>query len=184
MERKKTWAIDLLKAEIHDVDKPFTTRMFNHLRCQKDKLTIDLLLSAAENNKSEVVRVGAIAALGIMNVKRILEPLISFLESDSLAVNVKIAASNALGRMKDPRAITPLIDALETAKHILLQTSIASALGQFKDPRVIKPLIDLLGAQHPFVRGGAARALKQVTGENFGQDQSKWLEWWSKNQKR
>lgn len=181
-KEKKTWAIDLLKAEIHDVDKPFVTRLFNHLRRQKDKLTIDLLLSAAVNNKFEAVRLKAIGTLASMNVKRILDPLISILESDDLAV--KGSAANALGRLEDPRAITPLLDALKTAKDIFLQMSIISALGQFKHPRVIKPLIDLLGAEHPFVRGDAARSLKQVTGEDFGQDQSKWQEWWSKNQKR
>ena len=94
-----------------------------------------------------------------MKVKRILKPLISFLESDDLAV--KSAAAGALGSLEDPRAITPLIDTLKTAKHSLLRTSIIRALGKFKDSRVIKPLIDLLGARHPFVREDAERSLKK-----------------------
>jgi HEAT repeat protein len=60
----------------------------------------------------------------------------------------------------------------------MLQKDIAEVLGQFKDPRVIKPLIDLLDSQYHYVRNEAARSLEKVTGENYGQRQSKWLEWW------
>lgn len=119
MERKKTWAIDLLKAEIHDVDKPFATRLFNHLRWQKDKLTIDLLASAARNNKFTYIRAQAIIALGNIKAKGTLKLLTSLLESDSEAVQI-----------------------------------------------------------------AAARALKEITGENFGPDQSKWQEWWLKNKNK
>ena len=118
-KEKKTWAIDFLKAEIHDLGGPFVTRLFNHLRWKKDKLTIDLLVSAALNNKFEYIRAQAITALGNIKARSTLKLLISLLESDS--------------------------EAVKTA---------------------------------------AARALKEVTGENFGPDQAKWQEWWSKNQKR
>lgn len=89
-------------------------------------------------------------------------------------------ASQALGDMKDPRAVEPLVAALKD-KNVYVRAMAAWALGEIKDPRAVEPLIKALKDEIKDVRKKAALALQAITGENFGQDHAKWMQWREKN---
>jgi HEAT repeat protein len=57
----------------------------------------------------------------------------------------------------------------------------AEVLGEAKDPRAVEPLIAALGDEIKDVGKGAALALKEITGQDFGMDPAKWREWRVKN---
>ncbi|MDP6381359.1 MAG: HEAT repeat domain-containing protein, partial [Phycisphaerae bacterium] len=60
---------------------------------------------------------------------------------------------------------------------------IAEALGEIRDARAIVHLIKALRDSDRYVRIDAAKALIRITGQNFGQDQEKWKEWWAMTRK-
>jgi outer membrane protein assembly factor BamD (BamD/ComL family) len=179
-EKNNTWAMDLVKSQIDKAGDPFAFSVLEKLKKEKNKHALDVVL-AALNNRNPNVKSDAIDALGYMKPKGAAARLISILEGESYFLSG--SAARALGRINDPQAIPALINVMVTTKFPMLKKDIAGVLGQFKDPRVIKPLINLLDSQYHYVRDEAARSLEKVTGENYGQRQSKWLEWWSKNQK-
>ena len=49
---------------------------------------------------------------------------------------------------------------------------------EIKDQRAIEPLINALTDEIKDVRRNAAFALQKITGEDFGQDHTKWQNWW------
>uniref|UniRef100_A0A7C2K2T5 HEAT repeat domain-containing protein n=1 Tax=candidate division WOR-3 bacterium TaxID=2052148 RepID=A0A7C2K2T5_UNCW3 len=81
------------------------------------------------------------------------------------------------------RGIEPLISALKDVNwHV--REAVAYALGEIKDLRAVEPLISALKDVNSSVRRAAAKALEEITGQNFGEDQAKWQEWWEKNKGR
>jgi outer membrane protein assembly factor BamD (BamD/ComL family) len=180
-ENNDTWAMDLLKSQIDKAGDSFAFVVLEKLKKENNKHALDVVL-AALNNSDPNVKSSAIHALGYMKPKGAAVRLISILEGESYFLSS--SAARALGRINDPQGISTLINVLVTTKFPMLQKDIAEVLGQYNDPRVIKPLIDLLDSQYHYVRDEAARSLAKVTGENYGQQKSKWLEWWSKNHKR
>lgn len=58
----------------------------------------------------------------------------------------------------------------------------AQALAKIKAPRAIGPLIDVVNLDYTRYGYGTARwALKEITGQDFRDDQERWMEWWEKN---
>ena len=180
-EKNNTWAINFLKSRIHEAGYHFADKLIYELQWKKNRQAVDVMFRALDN-KNSGVKGKDISALGIMKAKQAVKPLISILKNESFFL--KQEAADALGDIKDPQAIPPLIEALKTTKSFSLKKQIARSLGQFKDYQVIEPLIELLEIKRQDVYKEAAQSLKRITGKNFGQDQSKWQEWWSKNKKR
>ena len=80
----------------------------------------------------------------------------------------------------DKSAIEPLIKVLKD-KNGDVRASTAMALGTIGDKSAIKPLIEVLKDKKEFARLEAERALKKITGQDFGTDYEQWMEWWEKN---
>ncbi len=67
----------------------------------------------------------------------------------------------------------------------------ATALGEIaaksKDAayrtETVELLIPLLNDEHPRVRGAAAKSLRAITGQDFGEDAFRWQWWWEKQKK-
>jgi hypothetical protein len=96
---------------------------------------------------------------------------------------VRKGAVIALGEIEDERAVEPLIATLKNEDWEVRENA-AEALGKIKDPRAIEPLIGALKDEKSIVKGAAAKALLEITEEDFGEDQTKWQEWWKKNKVR
>jgi len=60
----------------------------------------------------------------------------------------------------------------------------AEAFGELKDPRAVEPLISALEGENSWVREEAAKALANITGKDFGEDDTKWESWWHENKGR
>ena len=50
-------------------------------------------------------------------------------------------------------------------------------LGQWGDPSAVPALLQVL-QQRPYLRNTTAAALRQLTGQGFGQDPAQWTQWW------
>ena len=90
-------------------------------------------------------------------------------------------AASALGEKKETRAVEPLIGILKNDKQGYVRAMAAWALGEIKDRRAVEPLIDAITDESNDVRKAAPLALKEITGQDFGQEPAKWKEWWGKN---
>jgi len=93
---------------------------------------------------------------------------------------VRSSAVLSIGKRKDPHNVEILISVLQD-REALVRAHAADALGKTKDNRAIKPLIFALSDEDSLVRINSALSLHAITGENFWQDSSQWLEWWEKN---
>ena len=187
-----------------------TAMVFKKIQYSQDQVIEGII--AALKDEDKYVRKGAVIALGEIGDERAVEPLIATLkDKDS---NVLKNTAEALGKIGDERAVEPLKQALkdkskdvqiwaafglyklgDTQKIEFLITALkdedsnvrenaAEALGKIKDPRAIEPLIGALKDEKSIVKGAAAKALLEITGEDFGEDQTKWQEWWKKNKVR
>jgi HEAT repeat protein len=94
------------------------------------------------------------------------------------------SAAEALGRIGNKRAVGPLIEALKD-KRVLVRLRAAIALGKIGDGKAVAEavtsLIGLLKSEERWERRDAARALKNITGQDFGEDYKKWKKWYEEN---
>jgi hypothetical protein len=121
------------------------------------------------------VRLAAIQTCAALNDPRAVEPLITALEKKDSKIGANII--RALGKMKDPRAVPAICSELKNAP-----IDAANALGEIKDPRAIKPLIDQLKiTKNKWGSKQVGKALKKITGKNYGRNHDKWLKWWEDN---
>ena len=99
---------------------------------------VDILLESL-SNEHYLVRQNIAFALGKIQKRRAVKPLIKLLETEQNH-NVRELIVWALGEMKDKRAIDPLIQALEDT-HIAVRRNAAYALGRVGDPSAIDALL-------------------------------------------
>lgn len=104
---------------------------------------------------------------------------------------VRITAAQSLGKRKAREATAALIVALRDPE-MWVRAHAASALGEIGDKAAVRPLIELMEDSNakkpsgPIIKGEwgedineAALALKQITGEDFSFDTSKWRKWFA-----
>ncbi|UCE46512.1 MAG: HEAT repeat domain-containing protein [Phycisphaerales bacterium] len=107
-----------------------------------------------------------------------------------VAIEVREQVITTLASMGEP-AVEPLINALRdsffscysdnTSTYYLgdwIQDGASKALIRIGDPS-IQPLIDLIDSSQSSVRMKAQASLKEITGQDFGYDRSKWQSWWT-----
>lgn len=107
---------------------------------------------------------------------RLIEKLIESLKDKDPAVRWESAMK--LGDLKDNRAVVPLISAMADA-HPYVRRRAAFALGELHDLRAIDSLIKALNDEDSLVIRFATEALEKITGQQFGSDKKKWVEWWN-----
>ena len=136
--------------------------------------------------------VAAAEALGEIGDPRATRPLVVALTA--FTTSLREAARKALTKI-DPNwprseaareAIPELIATLENDDWTLWEFS-ATVLGEIGDSRAIEPLISKLENSNQWpvrddtrreLRQAMSRALAEITGEGFGEDAEKWLQWW------
>jgi len=84
-----------------------------------------------------------------------------------------------LSRIGKP-AVASLIVALKD-KDWSRRSGASRTLGMIGDISAVEPLIEALKDEIPDVRKIAAVALTKLTGQDFGQNDVKWLKWWEQN---
>jgi HEAT repeat protein len=149
-----------------------------------DARAVEPLILAVKNqdrNGGRVAGAGAAAAaLSEIKDARAVEPFIAALKDEDKVV--REVAAVALGKIGDARAVEPFIAALKDEDKAVREVA-AVALGKMGDTRAVEPLIRALGDGHVRVRWGAEGALRELTGQSFGENPVKWKEWWEKNKK-
>ena len=136
-----------------------------------------LIASLKEENLN--VREGAAYILGSIGNQRGADPLINVLLNDQ-DPEVRKRALNALIALKDNRVIDILIKNLND-QDPEVRADAVKALGKNKDPKAILPLINALKDEEWLVRDRAVNALKNITGQDLGEDAVLWQEWWEKS---
>lgn len=173
-----------------------------------DRRAVDVLIEALKD-KSKWVRYDAAWSLGQLKDGRSLEPLrIAFRDpdrdvrsnaADALSrlgtkgvaallteiknedPNVRELAAGALGSSGDAQALLPLLSALKDQSGSV-RHSAAYGLRNFNDRRSLHALVEALKDGDTFVRQVASQSLQEMTGQDFGQDAERWLDWINKKQ--
>lgn len=135
---------------------------------------IDPIIIALED-QDEKVRKSALKTCIEINDLRAVEPLIKKLQKKDSEIDAFII--DALGKLKDPRAVPALCSELKDFPF-----ASAKALAEINDSRAIKPLIDALNTTEKInARKQIGKALKKITGKNYKENYTKWLNWWEEN---
>ena len=166
---RRWWAAECLgKMKDRRAVEPLVLAIFNEhiprlglvetsaLKELDDPRTEDLLLNGIKNKRT---RPQAIDALGRLQSKRAVEPIITILQDpDRFTSSV---AAQALAEIKDPRALLPLCALLKNRDEVIRRGA-ATALGFFGDPESVGPLTAALKDTDDGVRWNAADSLGKL----------------------
>jgi HEAT repeat protein len=94
------------------------------------------------NHENTDVRAGAANALGILEDRRAVLPLIAALGDENPFV--RYYAARALGQLRHPLAVSPLVASLTDDRVSEVRWWAAHALGEIKDTRAVEPLADVV----------------------------------------
>lgn len=153
----------------------------------KDPIAIEPLIEALKYDDFWLVQSNAADALSTWAdnpcvVKALKEAL-----NNKLHIAVADSIFKSLGEgmriLEDRRAVETLITYLKDESQPV-RFKAAIALGNIKDTRAIEPLIEALKDKDSGVQENAVEALRKITGEKFGEDPTKWSDWWEKNKAR
>jgi len=139
--------------------------------------SVDPLIKELKNNSIRI-RGGAAEALGITKDPNAIKPLIIALKDKDHEVRSK--AARALGQIGNADVVDPLIESLKD-EATRVRAAAVVALGNTKDLRAAGPLIAALKDKEEYVTQFVPKALKNITGQDFGEDQAKWQAWWEEN---
>ena len=140
------------------------------------KPAVGPLMTALKDEHLGIRRM-AVSILGNIKNPRAVGPLSATLKDENR--NVRMMAAWALGQIGKP-AVESLIVALRD-KDLPSRGDAAWALGKIKDPRAVEALIAALKDEKPNIQEDAAKALRKMTGKDFGVDPVKWQSWWKQN---
>jgi HEAT repeat protein len=131
-------------------------------------------------------RVRGNAAIVLGNIKdiRSMQPLIDALRTDK-EYEVRMWSAEALGKLAEKWSIHSLGDAVQALIGALqyedpnVRQKASYALGKMKTMEAVPALIEELQVYGK--NSDAGLALFMITGQRFGDDPDRWLEWWHKN---
>jgi hypothetical protein len=95
-------------------------------------------------------------------------------------VFVRWEAAMALQRLHEPKTIDPLVAAMRDDEDADVRSASAAALGQYAELRVFQALVGALNDDDYTVVERAEHSLEMLTGQDFGQEGSKWIVWGDK----
>ncbi|HEX2911726.1 MAG TPA: HEAT repeat domain-containing protein [Chloroflexia bacterium] len=130
------------------------------MRFRDERVVEPFLERATDRQEHPDVRIQALYTLGITHDKRVIEPLITLLESDDNQ-EVRRAIGWALGGCKDERIVQPLLNRLkDQGEDLRVRQSCAWALGIEESQRIVPELLDLLqNDPEPNIRATVADTL-------------------------
>ncbi len=95
---------------------------------------------------------------------------------------VRWEAAKALQRIHNPEVVSALISVVhERREDVDVRVAAADALGQYPEDRVFQALIsaEVLGDRELTLNHAAQVSLFALTGQDFGDDQAAWFEWYN-----
>ena len=90
--------------------------------------------------------------------------------------DVRIACCNGLGRHKDAESLTALTETLRRDEDIDVRLTATRTLGAFRDPAAVSAMAIALEDRDPALQYRAVQSLRQMTGLDYGNDATRWLE--------
>ena len=135
-------------------------------RADRDDLA-DLL-----GHEELLVREQATRVLGAYQDAAALAPLARAARTETSA-RVQIALAEALARLEEPDAVAPLAELYGRAADHRAALACVQALASYGRPAAAH-LLGALAAESKNVREAAAHELKELCGQDFGQDAQRW----------
>ena len=132
------------------------------------ELLLDLLAD-------ETVLRETVMALGQLDDKRTLAPLLAVLRAEDLDSDIRITVLRSLGRNKVTDAVPELLAMLRGRSS--LSVEVIRALGEIGDQRALSRLVEALASKDPTVVGAANTALSALTGQRFDPNPEVWKRW-------
>ncbi len=124
------------------------------------------------------IQQNAVQALGAIKDPQAVDPLLQYMKAGKHPA-ARAHAAKALGQVGDRRAVDPLIAAMgDTSADLLLRFGAALGLEILEDMRAVEPMIVVLEGPEERLRVVAARFLKQMTGQDLGNEGTAWRKWW------
>lgn len=205
-------AVDALILALKDSSSTAQLRAAEALGKIRNPRAVEPLIIALQSTDSldfSFARSMIAEALGNIGDNRAVEPLLDAFNDEYWATIHN--ASEALIKIGDRQAVKTLIQILKGNENAVAREQAAKALGQFGDIEAVCQLIDSLKENgfyklgshsgnyggwegdrltegdatyytYYYVRDSALSSLKQITGQDFGDDSKRWLEWWQDNQ--
>lgn len=126
----------------------------------------------ALSDRSDDVRRAAVIGLRRPGLAEAVQPLLAALPGMGERSHMVI---ETLGEIGDPRAVDALLPYLEDRE---LASGTAGALARIKDRRALEPMIRACERlKGHWGRSGVLRALRELTGQDFGDDLKRWKRW-------
>ncbi len=139
---------------------------------------IPFLASAARSPEIAVAR-SAVQALGQFDLEEILGALEEALSHPAKEVRGDVLS--ALGTSGDQAGLDLIRKVAGSDPDETLRLTAIERLSVASDPAITGFLIDLLEDESAYIRQSVARYLLRRTGQEFGEDHSRWSRWWSEH---
>ena len=90
-------------------------------------------------------------------------------------------AAVLVGRLDHPDVVSVLTNVLRTSEHPELRACAAAGLHNTGSDEAVEALVEAMSDSDRSVRRRAYYALRDITGQDFGQEQEKYRNWWEQN---
>ena len=140
---------------------------------KNERLSLDDVRRLLEH-KDPLVRENAAFLAGGLEIKEVVPDLVKALEKEQSQRTVR-AVVQALADIGQPDGLPAIAQALKRSKGSTAEACL-KAMVAFEDDAV-PHLIEALSSASASTRAAAVEALKEVTGEDYGQDADKWRDW-------
>ena len=126
---------------------------------------VDPLIDGLEYINDQI-RYNCIKALGKIQDKKAVEPLINILIDDD-EPKVRAIAATAIGNLKDINLINYLIESLESDKSSYVRAAAANGIGNFDDNKALKSLIKAMDDENKYVVEASVASIQKIEGPQF-----------------
>jgi HEAT repeat protein len=133
------------------------------------------LAAAYEGEEDPLIRVEIVRAIGRCSTPAAASVLRSALDDSD--AGVRQVACKAWGRRGGPEAAAELTRILSSDVDKDVRLTAAVALGETGDPNAVAALGEVLAERDPAMQYVAVKSLREVTGEDLGNDVSRWREY-------
>ncbi len=127
------------------------------------------------NDPDPTVRAAALRALGNHGIPGDVPTITVFLKEKNQYIRYEAVV--ALQRLHHKEAVDPLLDTLSDDEEADVRANAALALAQYPTENVYRSLVSALDDRDFFVVSSSIQSLKNLTGQSFGDDIPKWLEY-------